>query len=950
MAFELVYTSAPSGVKQGTSGFCTVACTRGMGPALLQKLEGLSAYKPCFPHYAPNAWDNPVSCQHYRVNLNGCTQHILSRICFNGVDHTQRSNKLASHLVLSEQEAALAAGGPASLFLQPNLFKDASWNIHPELYDTQRTIPATAPSAGRCEAWQAFAGDAGWAGVLAESFQASSRNIVYLVFDPLRHKNLVPLVEEALRLLSPEERWQVTFNTYFITLPAGLSCNWRFCVAGEPALTAARRSPNTLILDLTAPLPPAVGGPLVEAARTGNLPRHAEPACVAVPAPAAESLKEETVPEETATLQSPVIGKSRVRRNVDTSPVESRPREGQSGGWAAIVVALVLLLATVAGGLWWYMRGQNRQNTIQLTKVHCTNLQTELNRLPNLQTIEREVLQLEGSTLPGSASQRLAELKEKLCTIQTQYAEIQTKSQEYQETLLRLGASTEDTPLAEIQTILQNTAKEHQDLLQRITAAQQKFQTSLSSKQETQSAPRQHETTAKEPASPQPVPAKALPQTPATQKEPHLPVTPENGRFTWYRSAELYGNLRNKPFRLAVGETAKGNDFSIRLHFPPPAQSPFEHFLEKGSDFDAPAQAMSDDAKRVCFHIELKDGYLEISLPTGRPQIPQHVGVEVCDSLQKRQYPLFFQPGYSSIRGAEQVTGKLSFDMKAEVANLTLLLSPLELPDTPENVLFQRNTQTVSANTQNKEHHWQIPFRVLLSPNLVNARNKQRTSLHYLEQILKQRRESIQNNLKSIASKNLTVQPSHDLLGKTFQTKAKEYQELHAYAQKKHGERRKRLNQAARKIKVHNKQLQLPDKEFVSFLKEQMRAQGVNRMPKETQVLEKELDLFQNYQNKLQEAASDLQTFLSEKLPLSLLDSLLELKLTDTNNSLQFDKPLLQNEQFLKEKQKAFHQSTVKLQPDLRHAIQNASLVFLLPNQTAFSPTLPLKNIPLQDN
>jgi hypothetical protein len=37
MALELVYTSATKGLRAGTSGFCTVAMTRGLPPALVPR-------------------------------------------------------------------------------------------------------------------------------------------------------------------------------------------------------------------------------------------------------------------------------------------------------------------------------------------------------------------------------------------------------------------------------------------------------------------------------------------------------------------------------------------------------------------------------------------------------------------------------------------------------------------------------------------------------------------------------------------------------------------------------------------------------------------------------------------------------------------------------------------------------------------------------------------------
>ena len=46
MALELVYTSAERGLRPGTSGFCTVAMTRGLPPALVPRLEALGGYRP----------------------------------------------------------------------------------------------------------------------------------------------------------------------------------------------------------------------------------------------------------------------------------------------------------------------------------------------------------------------------------------------------------------------------------------------------------------------------------------------------------------------------------------------------------------------------------------------------------------------------------------------------------------------------------------------------------------------------------------------------------------------------------------------------------------------------------------------------------------------------------------------------------------------------------------
>jgi hypothetical protein len=58
---ELIYTSAPRGLKPGSCGFCTVVGTHGMSAALMQRLEALSGYRQVYPPHDPNAWLNPVA-------------------------------------------------------------------------------------------------------------------------------------------------------------------------------------------------------------------------------------------------------------------------------------------------------------------------------------------------------------------------------------------------------------------------------------------------------------------------------------------------------------------------------------------------------------------------------------------------------------------------------------------------------------------------------------------------------------------------------------------------------------------------------------------------------------------------------------------------------------------------------------------------------------------------
>ncbi len=271
MAFELVYTSVPRGVRPGSSGFCIVAYTNGLAGNLILQLESLSAYKPYFPHYDENAYRNPVAYSHYILKSSGETLHILSRTCFCGLDYTKRSNKLAHHIVARHNEIPGIISGPAQVFKQPGLYF-SEWTGEPQLFQQQKLLEDSNTPLRTAACWEKYSGDAGWAGELAQSFLDSPDRPAFVIYDPLVHENILDLVEEALLLLPVEKRWEVSFNTYFTTLPAGMKCAWRFCVPDSDALRESRRIPGALVIDLTKPVCKASDGVLQEVARTGIAP------------------------------------------------------------------------------------------------------------------------------------------------------------------------------------------------------------------------------------------------------------------------------------------------------------------------------------------------------------------------------------------------------------------------------------------------------------------------------------------------------------------------------------------------------------------------------------------------------------------------------------------------------------------------------------------------------
>jgi hypothetical protein len=258
MALELVYTSAERGLRAGTSGFCTVAMTRGLPPALVPRLEALGGYRP-----GPSG-DGPRAHCFWRVETAGSVAHVLAVVGPAPPDHTQRTNKIAAYLVLGQDE--LVPAGPAWLLAQRGLVREG-WSGAPAWIEAPVRVPASGPAAPqRCSAWEAAAGDPGWAGVVASAFLRDQSKPIHVVWregmDPLA------LVGEVLSLMPDWARWRATFSTYFLQPVAGTPCALRLCLDGTPAADAARQSKGMLI-DLARPLGSAPDSRFARMARTG---------------------------------------------------------------------------------------------------------------------------------------------------------------------------------------------------------------------------------------------------------------------------------------------------------------------------------------------------------------------------------------------------------------------------------------------------------------------------------------------------------------------------------------------------------------------------------------------------------------------------------------------------------------------------------------------------------
>lgn len=271
MSLELIYTSVPRGLGPGSSGFCTAAATGGMSRQVVTRLEALSGYQFHFNLSDPRAAENPVNWAHTQVRIGAETLSVLSRIAYSGADYSGRTNKIAHHFLLEHGEQL--ANGPAWMMMEMarEVFV-AGYGGEPRNLpkrDLRTLLPADARPPEPATTWQSQTGDAGWAGMLVKAFRENPKVPAFVIFAP--GQELLPLFEESLALLPPDERWQVGFATYYTALPAGCQYHWRGIIAGSSAAKEIQRFPNATVIDLTTAVGGAPDNMFTQAARTGTV-------------------------------------------------------------------------------------------------------------------------------------------------------------------------------------------------------------------------------------------------------------------------------------------------------------------------------------------------------------------------------------------------------------------------------------------------------------------------------------------------------------------------------------------------------------------------------------------------------------------------------------------------------------------------------------------------------
>ena len=251
MAQQLVYTSSPKGLQPGAFGFCVVASTRGIPDRVASFLTSTSGYRRVFAPETGKGALNPVAYTHMLVESGAQTLRILSRVADAGLDYTNRTNKIASFLLLDRAEQPTA--GPAAILDDRASLFYSTWNQSPKWLEPIALPNLIDAPTALCEEWRRATGSYDWGAALAATVYSGTP--VTIVYAPDQNVNssmrILKLFQESIRLLPPAMRWKATFSTYYMNAPLGSQCQWRAVLAGSQEEANLRANPRAVLLDLT---------------------------------------------------------------------------------------------------------------------------------------------------------------------------------------------------------------------------------------------------------------------------------------------------------------------------------------------------------------------------------------------------------------------------------------------------------------------------------------------------------------------------------------------------------------------------------------------------------------------------------------------------------------------------------------------------------------------------
>lgn len=326
MAWKLIYTSAPRLLQAGRSGFGTVARHREIPPLVAETAEKSSQFS------RQTGLDSARVIFAYRLARSSAgTFHLLTRIADAGTDYSGRTNHLAEHLILSDQEAAkLGAEGytPAGVMLAyewAGYEGQARWLGYEDLWQPSATDANTSGSH-----WQAATTDPNRVKLLASAEAQSGAVLEYPAhYQSEAHPWILWLFAES-QCLCPQSGWGITFTTNVQPTDSLSDFRWLGAPDNSPILQKLQGSGRPLFNFST------------EAPKTFvRTPDAREPAPISVPEGAVRSAASMT--------RGPDV--------VKAGPPPKRPRavERRTGSYKLLYTLLSLLIVALVAGFWWFL-------------------------------------------------------------------------------------------------------------------------------------------------------------------------------------------------------------------------------------------------------------------------------------------------------------------------------------------------------------------------------------------------------------------------------------------------------------------------------------------------------------------------------------------------------------------------------------------------------------------
>jgi hypothetical protein len=279
MAWKLIYTSAPRLLQAGRSGFGTVARHREIPPLVVESAEKSSQFS------RQTGLDPARVIFSYRVARSSAGNfHLFTRISDAGTDYSGRTNHLAEHLILTEQEAArLGAEGytPAGAMLAyewGGYEGQARWLGDEDLWQPNATDANTGGSH-----WQAATADANRVNLLASAEAQSGVVLEYPShYQSEAHPWILWLFAES-QCLCPRSGWGITFTTNaqptdslsdfrWLGVPDNSSVLHKLQGSGRPILNFTSPAPQSIALDIAVKQPTAAMATSSEAVPASERP------------------------------------------------------------------------------------------------------------------------------------------------------------------------------------------------------------------------------------------------------------------------------------------------------------------------------------------------------------------------------------------------------------------------------------------------------------------------------------------------------------------------------------------------------------------------------------------------------------------------------------------------------------------------------------------------------